>query len=65
MTVRTSLEPERHPATTAELNADIEVLIACKANFGAAPLKAVFESAVSLLTLVRVSLPTVSPFCAH
>lgn len=53
MTVHTSLKAEYYPATTVELNADIEALTACKAIVGAAPLKAVFESVISLLTLVR------------
>ena len=51
-----------HTATTAVLNTDIETLTASKDTVKAAPVKAVFESVVAILTLVRVRLLVLSLF---
>ena len=46
-----------HSATTAALNAGIETLIAAKDTLEIIPAKAVFESVIAILTLVRVRVP--------
>jgi hypothetical protein len=46
-----------HSATTAALNAGIETLIAAKDTLEIIPAKAVFESVIIILTLVRVRVP--------
>ena len=43
-----------HSVTTAVLNADIETLTAFKDTIEVAPVKAVFESIIVILTLVKV-----------
>lgn len=48
--------------TTAVLNAEIETLTTLKNIVGGTPVKAVFESVIGILTLVRVRLFTPSPF---
>ena len=45
---------EPHSVTTAVLNADIETLTAFKDTIEVAPVKAVFESIIVILTLVKV-----------
>jgi len=45
-----------HETTTAELNADIGTLAALKDTLESAPVKGIFESVISVLTLVRVRL---------
>ena len=45
---------EYHPATATMLNADIEALTAFKDTIEVAPVKAVFESIIAILTLVKV-----------
>lgn len=45
---------DRCSATAAALNADIQCLVACKDAAEAASMKAVFESVIAILTLVRV-----------
>ena len=47
---------ESRSTTTAILNSDIETLTALKNTTKATPVKAVFESVVVILTLVRVRL---------
>jgi len=47
---------EYNTATTAMLNTDIETLTASKDTVKATPVKAVFESVIAILTLVRVRL---------
>lgn len=47
---------ESHSATTALLNTDLETLIALENTTEAAPVKAVFETVIVVLTLVRVEL---------
>jgi len=47
---------EHHPAVTAILNTDIETFTAFKDTLKATPVKAIFESIIVILTLVRVSL---------
>jgi len=51
----TTSNPESNPATTV-LNTDTETLTASEDMVEATPVKAVFESAIVILTLVRVSL---------
>ena len=51
-------------ATTAVLKADIETLTAFKDMVEATPVKAVFESVIVILTLVRVR-PPVLILCLH
>jgi len=50
-----------HEVTTAVLNADIETLIAFKDTVESIPVKAVFESVIGILSLVRVRLLTPFP----
>jgi len=50
-----------HEATTAVLNADIETLTALKDTIESIPVKAVFESVIGILTLVRMRLLTPFP----
>ena len=45
---------ESHLATTTMINADIETLTAFKDIVEVAPVKAVFESIIAILTLVKV-----------
>ena len=47
--------------TTVVLNADIETLTAIKDTLEIIPVKAVFESVIVILTLVRVRDPVLSP----
>lgn len=47
---------ESHSATTTSLNTDIDTLIAFENTAEAAPVKAVFESVTTVLTLVGVGL---------
>ena len=50
----TPTDVANHKAITAVLNADIETLTAFKDVVGSTPVKAVFESVIGILTLVRV-----------
>ena len=47
--------------TTAVLNADIETLTTARDTLEIIPVKAVFESVIVILTLVRVRDPVLSP----
>lgn len=49
-------------ATVSALNADIDTLTAAKDMTETTPVKATFESAVSILALVRVRIPVLFPF---
>ena len=51
-----------HSTTTSALNADIETLAAFKDVVETTPVKAVLESVIGILTLVRVSLLVLFPF---
>lgn len=51
---------EDHPAVTAVLNADIETFTAFKDTLKDTPVKAIFESIIVILTLVRVRLLVLS-----
>ena len=53
---------ERHQTMTAILNTDIETLTALKDTLRATPIKPIFESAIIILTLVRVRLHALFPF---
>ena len=54
--------PESNSATTAVLNTDIETLTAAKITIEIAPVKAAFELAIAILTLVRVRISALFPF---
>ena len=54
--------PESNSATTAVLNTDIETLTAAKITIEIAPVKAAFELAIAILTLVRVRVSALLPF---
>jgi len=58
----TPLDIEHQPAITAVLNAEIETLTNLKYTIESAPVKAVFEAVVVILTLVRVRLLVLFPF---
>ena len=51
-----------HSATSAALSADIDSLTALKYTIEAAPVRAMFDSVVALLTLVRVRFLALFPF---
>ena len=53
--------PESNSATTAVLNVNIETLRASKNTVEITPAKAVFESTIAILTLVRVRVPAPLP----
>ena len=53
---------ELHSVTTAMLSADIETLAAFKDTIQPTPVKAVFESVIGILTLVRVKSLVLFPF---
>ena len=53
---------ELHSVTTAMLGADIETLAAFKDTIQPTPVKAVFESVIGILTLVRVRSLVLFPF---
>ena len=53
---------EHRSATTAVLSAHLETLNAFKDMVEAVPVKAVFESVIVILTLVRVRFPVLFPF---
>jgi len=50
-----------HETTIAVLNADIETLAAFKDTVESVPAKAIFESVISVLTLLKVRLLTPFP----
>ena len=52
---------EDRSAITAELNTDIQTLTVFKGTVEAAPAKAVFESIIVILTLIRVRFLTLFP----
>jgi len=52
---------ENHPAVTAILNTDIETFTAFKDTLKDTPVKAIFESIIVILTLVRVRLLVLFP----
>ena len=56
MAIDTHPNVEGGSAVIEKLNADIETLMASKDKIEAAHLKSVFESAIAILTLARVSL---------
>ena len=51
----------QHETTTAVLNAEIETLTTFKDIVESIPVKAVFESVIGILTLVRVRIPRSVP----
>ena len=51
-----------YSTTTAVLNAGLETLTALKDTVGTTPMKAIFESTIIILTLVRVRLLVLFPF---
>ena len=53
---------EFHSVTTAMLSADIETIAAFKDTIQPTPVKAVFESVIGILTLVRVKSLVLFPF---
>jgi hypothetical protein len=54
-----------HSATAAVLNADIETLAVAKDTLEIIPVKAVFESVIVILALVRVRVPFCPLACTH
>ena len=56
---------EDNSMTTAMLNADIRILTTFKDVVGTTPVKAVFESVIVILTLIRVRLLVLLRSCAH
>jgi len=52
---------EHQPAITAVLNAEINTLTVFKDSIESTPIKAVFESVIAILTLVRVRFPVLVP----
>ena len=56
---------EGNSTTTAVLNADIRILTAFKDIVETAPGKGVFESAIVILTLIRVRLLVLLRSCTH
>lgn len=57
MTVSTSSIVKHGSTATAEQKSDIEVLTTFKDTIQDAPLRAVFESVVAILALIRVRFP--------
>ena len=56
------LNAESHSVTTTVLNTNIATLTAFKGTLKASPVKAVFESVIVILTLVRVRVLVPFPF---
>jgi hypothetical protein len=61
MALSESLSVGSCSTTTSVLNADIDTLTATKNTLEIIPVKAVFESVILILTLVRVRDPALSP----
>ena len=57
--------PELNSATTAVLSAEIEALTAAKSTVEITPVKATFESAITILALVRVRTLVYSFACIY
>lgn len=55
-------DPEPNSTTIAVLNAGIETLTVAKNTIETTPAKAAFESAIVILTLIRVRVPALLPF---
>jgi len=58
----TPLNVEHQPAITSVLTAEIKTLTDFKDIIESTPVKAVFESVITILTLVRVRLLVLFPF---